>query len=122
MSDLEQEPTHRRNERLQGLFKVAIVVAALWALAFSQVVVSLSHTPQIPADVTQMLEHGHSHGDELEDLFPGHDATDHEHQLNALFPTQTAEALTARDGALGIDLDELTGYLGTRPLRPPKKV
>jgi hypothetical protein len=118
----EEAPLFHRSGRAMMNLKLAVILVALLALAISPVVVSLSHAQQVPTDISQLLEHGHSHGDELEVLFPGHDATDHEHQLNALFPAEVAETLISGDETQATDRPEWTGHLRTRLLKPPRTV
>lgn len=69
--------------RTRGARLTAMLVAGA-ALALAQILVSLTHAPAVPAEVVDLAAHEHAHGDARPDLLPGHDAADHEHQLQAL--------------------------------------
>lgn len=75
------------------LTRLATIVAVMVALVLAQVIVNLTHAPVLSLEISEMDTHGHSHdhwdeeeaqGEQGRELFPGHDATDHEHQLQAL--------------------------------------
>lgn len=96
--------------------------AAVLALSLSQVIVNLTHAPAAPDAFWETAIHGHAHGDQADDLFPGHDATDHEHQLVAVVVQSGKEALPSSDRVVGFGDLDLEGLIRDGPRLPPKIV
>ncbi|MCG8558419.1 MAG: hypothetical protein MI824_01355 [Hyphomicrobiales bacterium] len=107
-----------------GRWMVALAVTV--ALLIAPIVVILTHGPAAHAfgadTASQIATHGHAHGDVGDGPFGGHDATDHEHHLQALL-VQPGEAWRpmasgARHGAIA----SFRGLPRDRPKRPPRPV
>ena len=107
-----------------------IALTTVVALLIAPVVVILTHGPAIHAAAAglaaEVVAHGHAHGERRGDIgggpFPGHDATDHEHQLNAL-AVQPADPVhpIASDAQRAVTAS-FQGLQRDGPKRPPRAV
>ncbi len=125
------EPFHSRSRRAA---RRIVVLANVIALLLAPLVVSLTHGPVVGKAATvagldmpdEIAAHGHAHGEAPCDSisFPigGHDATDHEHQLQALLSqTASAQQLFSESGQ-GVRVDTLRQLNPDGPKRPPRTV
>ena len=107
-----------------------VALTTVVALFIAPIVVILTHGPAAHAAAAgmaaELATHGHAHGDREDDIegdpFAGHDATDHEHQLQAL-AVQSVE--TVRPTANGAQQGAVTSFQGLPrdgPKRPPRSV
>ena len=118
---------HRpRHRKVMCAARRIVALATAVALVVAQIIVILTHGPAAhlaAADMAQEIAtHGHSHGETGSGPFAGHDATDHEHQLQALI-AQTGEA--ARPAASGAQAGVIRSFRGLSrdgPKRPPRMV
>jgi hypothetical protein len=109
----------RANVRTMRMTFAWLIVCALF---MAPVIVNLTHSPADIMTAEGTALHGHSHADIGGNLFPGHDATDHEHQFQGLLPH--AGDKTASDGghiAPG-RAALLSGAIREGPRRPPRIV
>lgn len=90
-------------------------------LALAQFIVGVTHAPA-PMEGADITAHGHVHGDEDRDLVSGHDAADHEHQLQAL-AVGPDDGLIRASGQPGRRADITHASLPRDgPRRPPRAV
>ena len=119
-----------RQRRASQVARRLVALTTALALFIAPLVVILTHGPAAHAAAaamdTEVAPHGHAHGDREggigDDPFAGHDATDHEHQLQAL-AVQSAE--TVRPTANGARHGAVTSFQGLPrdgPKRPPRSV
>lgn len=96
-----------------------LIVCALFS---APVIVNLTHSPADIMTTEGTALHGHSHADISGDLFPGHDATDHEHQFQGLLP-QAGNKKASDGGPIAPDRAALlSGAVREGPRRPPRIV
>ncbi|MBD1547378.1 hypothetical protein [Roseibium aggregatum] len=100
----------------------AVVLTVVLALALSQVIVSLTHAPSASNDLVSIAQQGHSHGDGLTETISGHDAADHEHQLNALINPAAKDMAPANNRLSSFNDRDWEGLVRDGPQRPPKSV
>ena len=123
--------------RPRGIWRLArrmIALAAVVALFTAPVIVILSHGPAAHAAaagmVAEIAAHGHAHsksgGDADSDLtggpLGGHDATDHEHQLQSLADQPGQAERPAASGAPRPAITAFQGLARDGPKRPPRTV
>ena len=115
-----------RKRRVRYVARRMVALTTVVALFVAPIVVILTHGPAAHAAATdvaaEVATHGHAHGELGDRLFPGHDATDHEHQLQAL-TVQPGEA--ERPTISGAQPEAITSFQGLPrdgPKRPPRTV
>lgn len=116
------------------LARRVIALATVVALLAAPVVVILSHGPAAHAAAVEMTAatavHGHTHGkigggpgsDVGGGLFGGHDATDHEHQLQSLADQPGQAEWPSASGAPRTAITAFQGLARDGPKRPPRTV
>ena len=107
-----------------------IALTTVVALFIAPIVVILTHGPAAHAAAaamdTEVATHGHAHGDREGgiggDPFAGHDATDHEHQLQALAVQPGESVCPTANGARHGAVTSFQGLPRDGPKRPPRSV
>lgn len=102
--------------------RAAVVTSVIMALVLAQLIVGMTHAPGCSADNSVVTHHGHSHGDEPGDFIPGHDAADHEHQLNALIIPVGEVNVKVDSRVSGFADRDGIGHIRAGPRRPPRSV
>lgn len=105
--------------RIHGALARLMTMVTVLALALAPAIVKATHGLAGAAQAAEVAAHGHSH-DGGGTPWQGHDATDHEHQQNAVLSDRTQ----MHDGPAG-RLRVLTafaadGWPDDRPRRPPR--
>ena len=111
-----------------------VVLANVIALLLAPLVVSLTHSPVIGEaagiaavdTADEIAAHGHAHdetsGDSKNAPIGGHDATDHEHQLQALVSQSASAQQLFSKGKQGVLVDTLRQLNPDGPKRPPRTI
>lgn len=96
---------------------------ALLSLCLSQLIVDMTHSPIASVEATSAAVDQPVHSDrDAHDPASGHDATDHEHQVNALAARLPGETFPPVDRLSGQGPLDLESVICDGPRRPPRIV
>lgn len=102
--------------------RVPLSWLVLLALFLAPLLVNLTHGPASMATAAEVAAHGHAHAEADHGPFAGHDATDHEHQLQAL-PEPGPDHPAWREPAPAPgEASAPPGLIREGPRRPPRLV
>lgn len=106
-----------------SLFGRVIALMAVLSLCLSQLIVDITHSPTTPVEATSAAVDHPVHTDrDAHDPASGHDATDHEHQVNALTARLHGDTFPAVHTLSGQGPLDLESVICEGPRRPPRTI
>lgn len=105
-----------QNRRAPALMMTMLLVLAM---VLAPMIVAATHGPTSKVIFAEIRDHGHGHADDT-DMFPGHDATDHEHQQSAILPSTAADGDTCYRAPIKPVADRPESAIPTCLRRPPR--
>lgn len=110
----------RQSSGRRRILRAVLLLVALAALVLSPLVIAMTHGPAKVAEMSETLAHGHSHAEPGPGMFDGHDAADHEHQFQGLFPDWEHGVASLSETRGKLDDFDLNGLTRDGPRRPPR--
>ena len=110
----EQSPVTHTRSVVTWLLVLALVLAPF--------IVNLTHPPAVETAAGEDICHGHADGHVLDGTLAGHDAADHEHQMNGLLDRADNPGWPGKDNIRSAAPLAFSGPVCEGPHRPPRLV
>ena len=109
---------------IKGAMRRAMAMALLCAVIMAPVILSVTHGPGSVADAMQavavQVAHGHSHDWEDPGKPGQHDATDHEHNVAVVLPSEALSVFELTSAVFASEFGFSAGVSGNGLRRPPR--